>query len=465
MATVQFGGLITGLDTNALITGLAKAEHGTADLLQNQKVVLQAQQGVYATLVGALATLKSDAGSLSLSTDFNQQSAASSDAAILTASADSTAQLGSSTIRVDTLAKAQSLRSTSFTDSTAIIGTGTLTIAVGTTNTSVVIDSTNNTLAGLKTAINNSGAAVTASIVNVGTSGSPDYRIIVQSKNTGTANAVTVSGTLIGGTDPFAGGGQVVQAAADALFSVNGLTVTRSSNTISDVLPGVTFILRREGNHDGVVDSTDASADVTVSVDSTSIKSAIKQFVDSYNAVNKIVNAQFALNPDTKRQGVLAGDAALRGVASRLRAELSAPGGIGAGIQYLSDIGITFQKDGSLVLDDGKLTNVLESDAQGVSRLFTAVQNGIGKRIPDTVDSFISTIGGSLTTRQQGIQNNIDRIDQKIASEEARISTLQDRLTQQFSSLEQLVSQLKSQGDFLTQQLSALSTQINYKQK
>jgi flagellar hook-associated protein 2 len=457
LANIQFGGLVTGLDTNALITGLAKAEHRTADILQNQKVVLQAQQGVYATLTGALASLKSTAGSLSVSTDFSKRTAASSDATVLTASVDSSAQLGSSTILVDTLAKARSVRSTSFTDSNAAIGTGTLTIAVGTTNTSVVIDATNNTLTGLKSAINSSGAAVTASIVNVGTSGSPDYRLMVQSKNTGTANAATVSGTLSGGADPFAGGGEVVQAAADAVFSVNGLSVTRDSNTISDVLPGVTFVLRKEGNHNGIVESTDASANVTVSIDSSSIKSAIKQVVDSYNAVNKIVTAQFALNPDTKRQGVLAGDAGLRGVMSRLRTELSAPGGIGAGIQYLSDIGITFQKDGSLTLDDSKLTSALESDATGVSRLFTAVQNGIGKRVPDLVDNFINSVSGSLVSRQKGIQTSIDGIDRKVTSEETRIAALQDRLTKQFTSLEKLVSQLKSQGDFLTQNLTSLS--------
>jgi flagellar hook-associated protein 2 len=458
LANVQFGGLVTGLDTNALIAGLAKAEHRTADILQNQKVVLQVQQGVYATLTGALASLKSAAGSLSVTTDFIKRAAISSDATVLTASADSTAQLGSSTILVDTLAQAGSVRSTSFTSSTAAIGQGTLTITVGTTNTSVVIDATNNTLTGLKSAINSSGAAVTASIVNVGTSGTPDYRLMVQSKNTGTASAATISGTLAGGTDPFAGGGQVVQAAADAVFSVNGLSVTRGSNTISDVLPGVTFVLLKEGNHNGTVENTDASASVTVSSDGGSIKSAIKQVVDSYNAVNKIVTSQFALNPDTKRQGALGGDAGLRGVMSRLRAELSAPGGIGAGLQYLSDIGIKFAKDGSLTLDDAKLTSALASDATAVGNLFTTVQNGIGKRVPDLVDNFINSVSGSLVSRQKGIQTSIDGIDRKVKSEETRIAALQDRLTKQFTSLEKSVSQLKSQGDFLTQRLALLSS-------
>ena len=458
MANVQFGGLITGLDTKSLIAGLVAAESRPINLLQDQKTVLQAKQGVYASLVGALGGLKSDAQALSLAGDFNKRAADSSDATVLKASADSTAQQGFGRIVVDTLAKAQSIQSTGFASASDTIGTGSLTLQVGGTATTITIDATNNTLTGLQNAILSSGAKVTAAIVNVGSSATPDFRLVVQSKDTGVANAVTISGALSGGVDPFAGGGHVVQAASDALVSVNGLTVSRSSNTISDVIPGVTLVLLKEGNHDGIINDADASADVTVSSDNSAIQDSIQQFIDSYNAVNKIVNDQFTVNQNTQRQGTLAGDASLRGVMSRLRNELSQPGGIGVGLKYLSDIGISFQKDGSLTLDESKLNNALDTDPTGVSNLFTLVQNGVGKRIPDTVDDFIGSLDGTLTARQKGLQSDIDRIDDKIASEQDRVAALQDRLTQQFSALEQLVSQLKSQGDFLSQQLSALST-------
>ncbi len=458
MASVQFGGLITGLDTKSLIAGLVAAESHPIDLLQNQKTVLQAKQGVYASLVGALGGLKSDAQALSLATDFNKRAAESSDATVLKASADSEAQPGFNTIVVDTLAKAQSIQSTGFTSADDAVGTGQLTILVGGNATTITIDATNNTLTGLQNAIRNSGAKVSAAIVNVGSSATPDFRLVVQSKDTGVANAVTISGALAGGTDPFAGGGHVVQAAADALVSVNGLTVSRSSNTISDVIPGVTLVLLKEGNHDGAIDGADASANVTVSSDNSAIQDSIQQFIDSYNAVNKIVNDQFAFNQDTQHQGTLAGDASLRGVISRLRSELAQPGGIGVGFKYLSDIGISFEKDGSLTLDESKLNNALDTDPTGVSNLFTLVQNGVGKRIPDAVDDFISTLDGTLTARQKGVQSDIERIDNKIASEQERVASLQERLTEQFSALEQLVSQLKSQGDFLTQHLTSFST-------
>jgi flagellar hook-associated protein 2 len=457
MANVQFGGLITGLDTNALIQGLVQAEQRPIAVLQTQKVRFQAQDGILASVVKALGELKSAAQGLSLSTDFNKKSAATSDAAVLTSSADATALEGTYQIVVDQLAKAQNIRSTTFSTATAAIGTGTLSITVDGKSTPITINADNDTLDGLKTAINSSGAAVTASIVNVGTSGTPDYRLILQSKKAGTENAATISGSLVGGADPFVAGGEIVQVAANARFSVNGQVITRSSNTISDALPGVTLSLLKEGDRDGLVESSDAAANVTVSVDSSAVSAAMQKFVDAYNAVNKIVNAQFTLDPNTERQGALAGDASLRGVMARLRQELSRPGGIGVGIKFISDVGISFQKDGSLTLNSSKLASALKDSPGAVSDLFVIVENGLGKRIPDTVDDFISSVSGTLTFRRKGIKTSIEQIDKKVLREQDRIAGLQKRLTEQFRALEEMVSQMKSQGDFLTQQLSALS--------
>jgi len=456
MANIQFGGLITGLDTNALVAGLVQAERRTVTLLQGQKTVFQAQDAVFTSVISALGSLRSSAQNLSVSTDFIKRSAASSDQAVLTVSASSTADIGSSLVAVDSLAKAQSLQSASFTATTDPIGTGTLTISVGDANTNVVIDATNNTLAGLRAAINDSGAAVSASIVNVSSGATADYRLVVQSENTGVANAVTISGTLTGGADPFPGGGAIVQAAADAVFSVNGLKISRSSNAISDVISGVTFTLLDEGDRNGTVDATDPTAKITVTANNSAIAGSVNELIENFNAVNKFVNDQFRFNPDTESQGVTAGDASLRNLLSRLRNELSRSGGTSATYRYLSDVGIKFAKDGSLTLDESKLADALEDDATAVANLFLAIQDGIGKRIPDAVDDFVSAVDGALTFRQKGIGNSIKQIDERIAREEQRISSMEERLVKQFSALEQLVSQLKSQGDFLSQQLSAL---------
>lgn len=457
MASIQFGGLITGLDTKALIGGLVQAEQQSTKLLENQKLRLQAKDAVFTALNGALGGLRSAAQSLSVSIDFSKRTAESSDPAVLSASAGSSASLGSHIVAVDSLAKVQTIRSTSFTDANATLGTGALTVNVGSAATSITIDNTNNSLAGLRDAINNSGAKVTASIVNVGATGSPDHRLVLQGKETGSANTVTVTGSLTGGADPFAGGAEIVQTATDAKFSVNGLTVSRSSNTVSDVIAGVTFVLRNEGDGDGTVDSSDPSAKITINNDSSALNAGVKKLVESYNAVNKLVTDQFKVNPETKRQGAVGADASLKGILSRLRREFSASGGTGVGIKYVSDIGVSFQKDGSLTLDESKLSAAVEQDSTSVANLFIGLQNGIGKRVPEAVDEYISAARGTLTLRQKGNAQSIQQIDDKIARDQRRAAALEERLSKQFSALEKIVGQLKSQGDFLAQQVGASS--------
>jgi flagellar hook-associated protein 2 len=398
-------------------------------------------------LAGSLAGVKSAAQGLSFSVDFNRHVITSSDETVAKATADSTALLGSYVVNVSTLAKATVLQSTGYTGTTDTIGQGALTINVGSASKDITIDATNNTLAGVKDAINDAGAGVTASIVNTGTSSAPSYKLILQGKNTGSENAVTVSFAVSdGGSNPFAGGGDVVQAAGDASFTVNGLSLTRSSNSVSDAIPGVTLSLLKEGG---------ASSTVTVNKDTSSVKDNIKKLVDSYNGVAKLVADQFALNGATGRQGALAGDSTVRAAISRLRAALNSPSGLDGGIRSLSDIGISFQRDGSLKLDEAKLSGALSNNPEAVQKLFLKSENGIGKRIPDAVDSLIDSVSGAITARQNGITKTLAALEKKIAREEERIAAYEARLTAQFTSLEKLVSQLNQQGDFLSQKLNA----------
>jgi flagellar hook-associated protein 2 len=446
MATIQFGGLASGLKTNELIEGLVKVERRSIDLLQAQGTRYQAQQGVLSILAGSLASIKSAAQGLSFSVDFNRHTISNSDETVVKATADSTALLGSYVVNVATLAKATVLQSTGYTSTTSTVGQGTLTINVGSASKDITIDATNNTLTGVKDAINDAGAGVTASIVNTGTASTPSYKLIVQSKNTGTENAVTISFAVFdGGSDPFAGGGDVVQAAGDASFTVNGLSLTRSSNSVSDAIPGVTLSLLKEGG---------ASSTVTVNKDTGSVVDNIKKLVDSYNGVAKIVAEQFALNGTTGRQGVLAGDSTARAAVSRLRAAFNSPSGLDGDIRSLSDLGISFQRDGSLKLDEAKLSSALSNDPEAVQKLFLKSENGIGQRIPDAVDSLIDSVSGAITARQNGIAKTLASLEKKIAREEERISAYEARLTAQFTSLEKLISQLNQQGDFLSQKLN-----------
>jgi flagellar hook-associated protein 2 len=132
-------------------------------------------------------------------------------------------------------------------------------------------------------------------------------------------------------------------------------------------------------------------------------------------------------------------------------------GGDGS-IRSLSDLGIRFQKDGSLSLDESKLTNALSQDSEAVQRLFLKAYDGVGKRIPEAVDSLISTVGGAITSRQNGLSESLTALNKKINREEQRISKYQEQLTAQFTALEKLVSQLNQQSNFLAQKLNTFTT-------
>ena len=220
---------------------------------------------------------------------------------------------------------------------------------------------------------------------------------------------------------------------------MNSLTLTRSSNTVSDAIPGVTLSLLKEGG---------ASSTVTVNSDTSGVKANVKKLVDAYNGVVKLVGDQFAINGATGRQGVLAGDSTARAAVSRLRTALSSSSGQDGDIRSLSDIGIRFQRDGSLKLDEAKLSSVLSSDPEAVQKLFLKTENGIGKRIPEAVDSLIDSVSGAITARQNGITQTLASLDKKIVREERRITDYEQRLTAQFTALEKLVSQLNQQGRF-----------------
>ncbi len=457
MATIQFSGVISGIDTTSIINGVLAVEGRSLAVLQLQKAKFQIQTGVFTGLSASLGSLKSSAQALSLSTDFNKRSVATSDKNTITAIADSTADLGSHNIVVDELAKSRSVQSTSFASTTADVTQGTLIITVGSTTATITVDSTNDDLTSLKDAINSSGAKVTASIVNVGISSSPDYRLVIQNKESGTDNALSLSGTL---TDPGGSlnGHTEVQAAKDAVFFVNTLKVTRASNVVSDVISGVTFsLLTTSTSADGLLDTADPSATLTISADTGGISTQIGTFVSDYNAVADIVNGQFNLDAETKRQGALAGDSTLRSVMTLLRNVVGGTGGLGTGFLYLSDIGITFEEDGTLKVDSSKLDKSLEDDPTGVANLFLLTQDGIGKRVPDLIDDFISVVDGSITARQNGIASSISTLDNKIEREIKRITEIEERMKAKFAALEELISNLNRQASFLSQQFALLS--------
>lgn len=477
MATISSPGVGSNLDVKSIVSQLMQVEQQPLQLLDTKEASYQAKLSAFGSLKSGLSTLQTAASKLNLSSTFLGNKASVADASVLSANVTGTAVAGDYNIEVQSLAKAQKLVSTGYATADTAVGQGTLTISLGsysdagsppvsftqksgTTPVSITIDSSNNTLAGIRDAINNAGAGVSASIINDGTS----YRLALTSTSTGTANSVKITATESGGAglaqlayDGSAGGvSNMTQnvAAKDAVIKVDGVTVTKSSNTITDAIQGVTLNLAKETG-------TGVTTKLTLTRDTDSIASAIQDFVTAYNGVNKQIADATAYDSSTGKGSVLLGDSTARTVQTQLRSALSnIVSGAQSGLSTLSSIGVSFQNDGSLSIDTTKLNNVLADPSNDVKKLFVKSDDGTigyGSRINTLVSNFIFGSDAVLNGRIDSLNSSIKDIGNQRTQENARLSDVEARYTAQFSNLDTLISSMTQTQTYLTQQLAALS--------
>ncbi len=411
-----------GLDVQSIVDNLIAAESVPITRMQRQESTFQSKITALQSFNTKLSALLTNVDKVAFNGDaplftapysfddrfagsiFSLRKAASSNDSIVSASASEGATSGSYSITVSSLAQAEAMGSANFTDPSTATGTGTLTLQVGSNSpVNITIDDTNNTLDGIRRAINAANAGVTATIINDGTPQTP-YRLLLTSNETGTANAFTI--TDAGGA---VGLGMVeTAAAADARFTVNGVSLTKSTNTISDVIPGVTLNLK----------STAAPASITVTDDIDSMVSAIQSMVSSYNDITSFVRSQFQYNSTTQTAGILSGDSTLRNIQSTLQTTLSqSVSNAFTALAVVSQVGMKFNNDGTISLDTEKLKDALTSNLRGTAALLlgdgippdsvTATDRRIvyvGKTsatMPGTYDIQVST-----AARQAGVTGN-----------------------------------------------------------
>lgn len=413
MATISSPGVGSNLDVSGIVSKLMAVESQPLTVLQKKEASYQAKLTAYGSLKGALSSFQASVAGLADVTKFQTLSASASDSSVLTATTSSTAVPGSYTINVGALAQSQTISSAGQSSTTAAIGTGTsttLTFQFGTisggtlTNGTyagasfvqdatqatgtVVIDSSNNSLQGIRDAINRAGIGVTASIVNDGSATNP-YRLLVTSNSTGLSKSmkITSSGgdasvTSLLGYDP-AGTQNLTQttAAQNASLTVNGLSITSASNSVSGAVSGVTLNLAKTG-----------TSSLTLSNNSTAITTAVQSLVTAYNSINTTLNSLTRYNATTKQGGILLGDASIQNIQARIRSTMSsALSGLGSNtLTNLSQVGLSFLKDGSLSLDSTKLQNALSSNYADFAALFAAA----GK----PTDSLVSYFGATSKT-------------------------------------------------------------------
>jgi len=439
MSNITFSGLSSGLDTSSMVTQLVKASKTPATALGTKQNNITSQKSILSSLSSSLSSLTTAMKGLDLASEVKPNTAAVSDDHV-GVTASSTADVGTHDIRVNALAASSINQSKAFSSSAAgAAGTGGLEITVGSGTKSIAWDATDS-LSSIASKINGADAGVTASVVKV-TEGS--YRLVVSAKETGTAKAPSfaMTGDSLGLNDT----GNVKRAAADASLTVDGIDITRSSNSVNDVLTGVTLSLK------SVHGADQPNATATVSQDTTAVQKNLQTFVDAYNKINSQLHTQLDYTGTAKGENTLFGDSTLRGIQGSLATMMSST----YGGSTLSTIGISRDKTGVMSIDATKLTAALAKDANAVSKVF--VDGGLAKTITDRATAYtqaggiLATKSDAMTARSKMYQESIDRIN-------TNADALQTRLEKQFSAMEQAISNMKSQSTALNSLFSSSSS-------
>lgn len=394
-------GMGSNLDVNAIVSQLMALERRPLALLDQREAGYQAKLSAYGVLKGALSSFQTAMEGLADAGKFQATTATVEDTSILTASADGKAAAGSYSVEVQQLAQQQKIHSEGFSGTASVMGSGTLTIQYGTydsgANTftlndakaakTITIDPSSNTLAGVRDAINAANAGIGATIIN---DGSGD-RLVLTVKDTGAANSVRITASDDDGGntdsaglsrlafDPTAAAGlgknlTQAQAAQNARLEIDGIAISKPSNTISDAIEGVTLNLLKSNPGSATV--------LTVGRDSVGAKASVEAFVKAFNSLGQTLAGLSSYNSATGKGAILQGDSATLSIQRWLRATVSASvgtfgaqGGQGSpgSLTSLSQIGVSFQKDGTLALDSTRFQAAMETGFDQVSGLFTAL--------------------------------------------------------------------------------------------
>ncbi|MBT8097937.1 MAG: flagellar filament capping protein FliD [Woeseia sp.] len=456
MASIISSGIGSGLDVSGLVSQLVAAEGQPAEeRILRGEATAQAKLSAYGSIKSALSEFRDQ---LEIMKDLNQfltRTAGSGNEDLFTVSAATNALPASYAVEVVQLASAQKLTSAAFADEETVVGTGTLQIDVGGTAFSLEITEENNTLEGIRDAINaasdNSGVAATIVNADAGS------YLILSGDKTGADAAITVTqsdgdgGLAALEYDPGNGLNSLTEtsAAQDALIRIDGFDVTSDNNSISGAIDGVTIDLVQ-----AAVGTTET---LTVANDTAEVRRTITEFVESYNQLVTTFDGLSSYDAESQIAGPLLGDASLRSIRDQLRREMSVSiSQAGATFGTLREIGVETELNGQMKVVEEDLTEVLNNDFTAVGQLF-ASESGFALRLFDVVDGFLGD-DGLLTTRTEGLNQTIERYSDQRDSLNERLASLETRLLRQFNAMDALVGQLTTTSNFLTQQLASLPT-------
>lgn len=477
MASISSLGVGSGMDINSIVTQLVALEREPLKQMQTDATKLQTKVSSYGKIQSYFSALQDASNKLSGSTLWSQVTAKSADAASVAVTATGAAATGSYSVSIGALATSQSVvTGTRLANTTDLVGAGTLTVELGAWDatqtgfvakagaTPLAITATaTDTLATLRDKINAAGAGVSASIVT-DASGS---RLAIRSSVTGLENGfrVTAADADGGNTDaaglsrfaydPTSGATQVLlsQAAGNALATVNGIDVESATNVLSGAVDGLTIQLGKV---------TTSAVDVTVSNDTEAISKAITDFAKAYSDLSRYLGEQTKYDAASKSGGPLQGDSTATSLLGRLRAVLNEPSGASASFPRLSDLGLELQRDGSLQVNQTKVTGALSNltetrKAFGNYDTLNAANNGFAKRYSLLATTILGA-DGAITTRTEGLRKQITNNTDKQDRLNDRVAVYEKRLLQQYTAMDANLAKLNSLSSYVSQQMAAITS-------
>ncbi len=459
---ISFGGLATGMDTAGLVDALMNAERAPLARIEADKVWLNSRLASYTAFDTKLNTFLDNIKDLGDREQYYKQQVTSSSDDFFTATASNDALANTNyQIEVESLAQVQKSYSNTAdgvnddigfsSKSDQILGTGNFIITVDGEDKTIELTSENNTLEGLMNAINDADIGVTSSIINDGTDA--PYRMTFTGQNVGSTFTIDATG-LTGGTESF-NNFTVSQPGTQAHIIVDGLDIYSDTNTISEAIPGVTLDLLQA--------ETGTETQIKIDQDTSAITKNIQDFISGYNEVVSFVTAQSTMGDTTG--GILSGDSGLSSIKRYLQDTLTTLTDNEGSFRALSQLGLETQKDGTITLNTDTLNDAIDSDLDSLVSLLAGDGDefeGIATTFDNYLDGLTNNTTGLLAGREESITSNLRRLDGRIEQMELRLFKREETIRSKFNAMEQMVSLMNAQSDFLTQQMSAISDMWNY---
>ena len=423
---ITAAGVGSGIDVESIISQLMEIERQPVNALNARRQRLDVELSVFGSMKSAMNELATTSRLLGDASRFGPFEATSVNEDVFTATATGGSSAELHDVEVLSLANNHRLTSGLYASQDAQVNTGTYSFTSDSNSFDITIGSGNNSLLQLRDAINDSleNTSVAASILNV----DGGSRLVLNARESGIANSITVTGA---GTNIFS----EITAASDAELIVDGFSVTSSTNAVTDVIEGVTLNLVGIG-----------TSKVETQRDTESLRESLDQFVENYN------NLRTGL--DELSTSELRGDRLPRNAESRLRIEFSSPIELSNGETINPiDIGFTFDRYGVLSLDENRLETAQSQGLEKFLDAFTQADTGFSAKIEAILEDY-TRVDGVISGRETGIENRQNSLDDQVDRLEYRLESTESRFRRQFSTMDQLVSQLQSTSSFLVNRLS-----------